>query len=64
MSLGFPPVEEIELRWTLRDIRARRFKFLRLSDEDFQELINQGLIEMRDGEPVLTEAGLARIEAS
>ena len=62
MPHGFPPVEEIELRWTLRDIRARRFKFMRLSSEDLQELINQGLVEMHGDEPVLTEAGVAKIE--
>ena len=62
MPHGFPPVEEIDLRWTLRDIHARRFKIMRLSDEDLQELINQGLVEMRGDEPVLTAAGLAKIE--
>jgi hypothetical protein len=62
MPHGFQPVEEINLRWTLRDIRARRFKFMRLSAEDLQELINQGLVEMHDDEPALTEAGLAKID--
>jgi hypothetical protein len=41
---------------------ARRFKFMRLSDEDLRQLFNQGLVEMRGDEPVLTEAGLAKIE--
>ena len=62
MPHGFPPAEEIDLRWTLRDIRAQRFKIMRLSDAYQQELIKQGLVEMRDDEPILTEAGLAKIE--
>ena len=62
MPHSFPPAEEIDLRWTLRDIHARRFTIMRLSDEGLQELIHQGLVEMRDDEPVLTEAGLAKIE--
>jgi hypothetical protein len=62
MPPGFPPVEEIDLRWTLRDIHARRFKIMRLSNEDLQELINQGLVEMHGDEPALTEAGLAKID--
>ena len=62
MPHGFPPLEEIDLRWKLRDIHARRFKIMRLSDEDLQELVNQGLVEMRDDEPVLTDAGVAKID--
>jgi hypothetical protein len=52
----------ISLRWTLRDILAGRTKFLPLADDDLQVLIEMGLVEMRDEEPMLTEAGFAIIE--
>jgi hypothetical protein len=52
----------ISLRWTLRDILAGRTKFLPLADADLQLLIEMGLVEMRDEEPRLTEAGFAIIE--
>ena len=49
----------IDLRWTLRDIQARRLKMSPVSDEDLQVLTELGLIELRDEGPVLTEAGAA-----
>jgi hypothetical protein len=49
----------IGLRWTLRDIQARRLKMSPVSDEDLSVLIELGLIELRDEGPVLTEAGAA-----
>jgi hypothetical protein len=49
----------IGLRWTLRDIQARRLKMSPVSDEDLRVLTELGLIELRDEEPVLTEAGAA-----
>ncbi|CAN7426773.1 hypothetical protein LJR220_003836 [Bradyrhizobium sp. LjRoot220] len=49
----------IGLRWTLRDIQARRLKMSPVSDEDLQVLTELGLIELRDEGPVLTEAGAA-----
>jgi len=52
----------IRLRWALRDILANRTKFLPLADADLQLLIEMRLVEMRDDEPALTEAGLAVIE--
>jgi Mn-dependent DtxR family transcriptional regulator len=62
MPHGFPPIEEIDLRWTLRDIRARRFKIAPISAEMIQQLSDLGLVEMHDDEPVLTEAGVAKID--
>jgi len=52
----------IALRWTLRDIVAGRTKFLPLADADLRLLLEMGMVEMRDGEPKLTEAGFAVIE--
>jgi hypothetical protein len=49
----------IDLRWTLRDIQARRLKMSPVCDEDLRVLTELGLIELRDGGPVLTQAGTA-----
>jgi hypothetical protein len=49
----------IGLRWTLRDIQARRLKMSPVSDEDQAVLKDLGLIEVRDEGPVLTQAGIA-----
>jgi hypothetical protein len=49
----------IGLRWTLRDIQARRLKMSPVSDEDLRFLTGLGLIEVRDEGPVLTPAGTA-----
>ena len=49
----------IGLRWTLRDIQARRLKMSPVSDEDLTVLKNLGLIDVRDEGPVLTQAGIA-----
>lgn len=47
----------IDLRWTLRDIQARRLKMSPVSDEDLAVLTKLGLVEVRDEGPVLTQAG-------
>lgn len=52
----------ISLRWSLRDIFANRTKFLPLEESDLRELVDMGLVELHDGEPTLTEAGLTAIE--
>ena len=49
----------IGLRWTLRDIQARRLKMSPVTDEDLTVLTGLGLIEVRDEGPVLTQAGIA-----
>jgi hypothetical protein len=49
----------IALRWTLRDIQARRLKMSPVSDEDLRLLTGLGLIEVRDEGPVLTQEGIA-----
>ena len=47
----------IDLRWTLRDIKANRLKLSPVSASDLATLTELGLIEMRDDVPVLTQAG-------
>lgn len=51
----------IGLRWTLRDIQARRLKMSPVSDEDMRVLSEMGLIEVREEGIVLTQAGTAVI---
>ena len=52
----------IGLRWTLRDIQARRLKMSPVSNEDLRVLSELGLIEVRDDGPVLTESGIAVLD--
>ena len=52
----------IELRWTLRDIQTDRLTLMPASDDDLNVLTELGLVEMRDGVPVVTPAGLALVE--
>jgi hypothetical protein len=47
----------IHLRWVLRDIKNERTKFSPVSPDDLRTLIEMGLVEMRDDEPVLTDEG-------
>jgi hypothetical protein len=51
----------ITLRWVLRDIKANRLKLSPVSQHDLQDLIDLGLVEMRDDAPVLTNAGINAI---
>jgi hypothetical protein len=53
--------QAIDLRWTLRDIRAKRFKLSPIDEGHLKTLIEMGLVEMRDGQPALTNAGLDTI---
>jgi hypothetical protein len=48
----------IELRWALRDIRAKRWKLTPVDPQLLQTLVDMGLVEMRDDEAVVTTAGL------
>jgi hypothetical protein len=47
----------IALRWVLRDIKAKRLRLSPVSESDIAALSQLELIELRDGEPVLTQAG-------
>ena len=53
--------EAIDLRWTLRDIKAKRWKLSPINPSHLEKLEAMGLVEMRDDEPVLTNAGLDAI---
>ena len=51
----------IGLRWTLRDIQARRLKLSPVSDEDLRMLTGLGLVEVHEEGLVLTSAGIAAL---
>ena len=53
--------EAIDLRWALRDIRAKRWKLTPIDPSHLEKLKSMGLVEMRDDEPVLTNAGIDAI---
>jgi hypothetical protein len=55
---GFDLQETIDLRWTLRDIRAKRWKLSPLSPSHLEKPETINLIEMLGDEPALTKAGL------
>jgi hypothetical protein len=47
----------VELRWTLRDIKAKRWMLTPINPSHLAKLIDMGLVEMRDDEPALTNIG-------
>ena len=47
-------LEAIDLRWTLRDIAARRAQ---INKDHLPKLIELGLVAMREDAPYLTTAG-------
>jgi len=51
----------IDLRWVLRDIAANRLKISPVSELDLQDLVKVNLVELRDGVPHLTIAGVTAI---
>lgn len=51
----------VDLRWILRDIRNRRSKNSPEIQNDLRVLIEFGLVELQQDEPVLTNAGLDAI---
>jgi hypothetical protein len=51
----------IALRWGLRDIKANRLKLSPIGQQDLRDLIDMGLVEMRNDVPVLTNAGVTAI---
>jgi hypothetical protein len=50
-------LEAIDLRWTLKDIIARRWVTTPINPQHLAKLIELGLVEMRDDEPYVTPAG-------
>jgi hypothetical protein len=53
--------QAIDLRWTLRDIRAKRWILFPINPSHLEKLIAMGLVEMQDNDPALTNAGLQAI---
>lgn len=51
----------VALRWVLRDIKNNRLKWSPVDQDDLRILIEMGLVEMRDGAPMLTNAGVSAI---
>ena len=51
----------IALRWVLRDIKANRLKLSPVDQHDLRDLIDMGLVEMRNDAPALTNAGVSAI---
>ena len=50
-------LEAIDLRWTLKDIIAKRWMLCPVNPEHLSKLIELGLVEMRDDAPFVTTAG-------
>jgi hypothetical protein len=50
--------QAIELRWTLRDIKAKRWILTPIDPRHLAMLIERGLVEMGEDFPALTGAGL------
>ena len=55
------PREAIDLRWTLRDIKAKRWKLSPINPTHLEKLKAMGLVELRNDELVLTNAGFDAI---
>jgi hypothetical protein len=54
----------IALRWTLRDIQARRLKMSPVGDDDLKTLTELGLVEAREEGLVLSQAGMAMLNGA
>ena len=52
----------IHLRWVMRDIRSERTKFSPISANDLTALVQLGLVEMREGLPMLSGLGLLALD--
>jgi hypothetical protein len=52
------------LRWVLRDLAANRLKLSPVNELDLQDLVEMKLVELRDGIPHLTIAGVTAIISS
>jgi hypothetical protein len=47
----------IDLRWTLKDIMAKRWTLTPINPDHLARLIDLGLVEMRDDKPFVTIEG-------
>jgi hypothetical protein len=52
----------IALRWALRDIVAKRLKLTPVGEDDLRILSDLGYVEVQDGAPVVTQAGLEALD--
>jgi hypothetical protein len=52
----------IALRWALRDIVAKRLKLTPVGEDDLRILSELGYVEVQDGTPVVTQAGLEALD--
>ena len=62
MTDGIDPLsklglEAIDLRWTLKDIVAKRWMLCPVNPEHLSRLIDLGLVEMREDTPFATPVG-------
>jgi Mn-dependent DtxR family transcriptional regulator len=54
--------DECELRWSLRDIDGGRLKLSPVTEDQMLEMIEMGLVEVKDDHVKLTEAGYRKIQ--
>lgn len=54
-------IDDITLRWALRDVLAKRHHFMRVSDGKLATLADRGWIRMEERDVVVTEAGHAAL---
>ena len=50
-------LEAIDLRWTLKDIIAKRWMLTPVDPDHLGQLIDLQLVEMRNGQPFVTVRG-------
>jgi hypothetical protein len=55
-------IPDIDLRWTLRDVRAKRTMILAAKQDHVDELVRRGWAELRDGAPVITRTGMDALD--
>jgi len=60
--VGLPRESAIRLRWSLRDIYAKRTKLSPVSPGDLKTLMEMDLVEIQDGILLLTKEGHRAIE--
>jgi hypothetical protein len=50
-------LDAIDLRWTLRDIKAKRWTLTPINPDHLAKLTELGLVEMREEKPFVTMKG-------
>lgn len=54
-------IDDITLRWALRDVLAKRHHFTRVSDEKLVMLAERGWVKIEGDDVVITDAGRAAL---